>query len=735
MLFRSDLANSGATAYDLKSTAFTQVQASAQSGDILLLESGYNDRTTSKPGYFDNGGTDNYMAAALREMVSAARAKGVTVVLVSPNASLNPYRGTPGWTTRMEEVVEELNAGGKTVEYIDLAQLSFDFLSATYGADAAGATDAMKEDYVVADNLHSKYNAAQKYASLVAGELYKMDAMKSVIDADYAYVYIDSKGNVISCSATGKMAEGYAKVTFSANGQGSTDSFTVVQTGTKLTPPTEPTASGFVFGGWYREAECTTAWNFDTDTVTGDMTLYAKWNALAAGTIYTQDFSKFSNDGSTDFGGNIINHVTTAVATSLNAQAYLKIAEDSAHGKYLVFDRSVIYTGDKSNSRGAYMDFEGADVSGKDKYVVEFDAAIKPGDNQATYFAVKGTDFQYISNGKNPDINYGAESGYLLNLTNGGSGINYTMNQTQTVTIPSGEWCHYKLYVDKSKGLVSTTIVGSSTGGIADKVVTAYDGEGNVAGLYMLAGRYNPVMAVDNILVREVDESVDEFGQIVEETLKKAEFASLLDTVISQPAEGAPVHKQISVKAGGSLGGDLTDKVSVAWSVVGLENEDGYVSLTRQPGTGAGTEGAKADSADYTGTTAYLNVRNGVSNYYGYVKAVVTYGKDSITIVTPFAVIGANGSDENQLAPAIGYPVSMNDYPDSLVGYLGTSNGINTRDIVLNNWSIYGSNAARTLKLVKDGDGTKSLEFSANGGGWFHGSGISVGGSGQSVCN
>ena len=45
------------------------------------------------------------------------------------------------------------------------------------------------------------------------------------------------------------------------------------------------------------------------------------------------------------------------------------------------------------------------DVSGKDKYVVEFDATIKPGDNQATYFAVKGTDFQYISNGKNPDIN------------------------------------------------------------------------------------------------------------------------------------------------------------------------------------------------------------------------------------------------------------------------------------------------------------------------------------------
>ena len=290
------------------------------------------------------------------------------------------------------------------------------------------------------------------------------------------------------------------------------------------------------------------------------------------------------------------------------------------------------------------------------------------------------------------------------------------MNKTQTVTIPSGEWCHYKLYVDKTKGLVSTTITGSATGSIADKVVTSYDGEGNVAGLYMLAGRYNPVMSVDNILVREVAEGVDEFGEIKAETLADVEFTAQLNTVISQPAEGAPVHKEISVKGIGSMGGDLTDKVSVAWSVAGLEKDDGYISLTQAPGTGEGTEGAKADTAGYTGSTAYFNVRTGVSNYQGYVQAVVTYGDDSFTIRTPFAVIGASSSDANLLAPAMGYPVSMDDYADSLVGYEGTSNGISTKDVVLNNWSIYGSNAKGTMKLVKDADGTKALEFASNGG-------------------
>jgi uncharacterized repeat protein (TIGR02543 family) len=41
--------------------------------------------------------------------------------------------------------------------------------------------------------------------------------------------------------------------------------------------PANPTMSGHVFGGWYREAACTTPWNFAADVVTGNLTLYAKW--------------------------------------------------------------------------------------------------------------------------------------------------------------------------------------------------------------------------------------------------------------------------------------------------------------------------------------------------------------------------------------------------------------------------------------------------------------------------
>ncbi|WP_162491147.1 InlB B-repeat-containing protein, partial [Candidatus Symbiothrix dinenymphae] len=47
--------------------------------------------------------------------------------------------------------------------------------------------------------------------------------------------------------------------------------------------------------GWYREAACTNAWNFNTDGVTGDITLYAKWvvrvDDAAAPAIITQPVS------------------------------------------------------------------------------------------------------------------------------------------------------------------------------------------------------------------------------------------------------------------------------------------------------------------------------------------------------------------------------------------------------------------------------------------------------------
>jgi uncharacterized protein (TIGR02145 family)/uncharacterized repeat protein (TIGR02543 family) len=68
-------------------------------------------------------------------------------------------------------------------------------------------------------------------------------------------------------------------VKFNSQGGSAVDSVSV-NCGEKIAQqPANPTRAGYTFGGWYKEAECANAWNFPTSTVTGAMTLFAKWTA------------------------------------------------------------------------------------------------------------------------------------------------------------------------------------------------------------------------------------------------------------------------------------------------------------------------------------------------------------------------------------------------------------------------------------------------------------------------
>jgi len=70
-------------------------------------------------------------------------------------------------------------------------------------------------------------------------------------------------------------------VRFDTQGFGITPKALTVAEGSKLTAEQTPTlkADGKIFGGWYKEAACTTKWNNNTDTVRFDITLYAKWDS------------------------------------------------------------------------------------------------------------------------------------------------------------------------------------------------------------------------------------------------------------------------------------------------------------------------------------------------------------------------------------------------------------------------------------------------------------------------
>ncbi len=100
-------------------------------------------------------------------------------------------------------------------------------------------------------------------------------------------------------------------VTFDSQGGSVVDSQTVDYNGL-VTEPANPTWTGHTFGGWYKQAACTTAWDFATDRVTAATTIFAKWTTNAP-TIYAVAVSASNSAWGTVSGGG--NYTAGATAT------------------------------------------------------------------------------------------------------------------------------------------------------------------------------------------------------------------------------------------------------------------------------------------------------------------------------------------------------------------------------------------------------------------------------------
>lgn len=68
-------------------------------------------------------------------------------------------------------------------------------------------------------------------------------------------------------------------VTFDVQGHGAApEDYIGIKVGSMIDrPDPDPAADGYRFDGWYQDTACTKVWNFDTDIVQSDITLYAKW--------------------------------------------------------------------------------------------------------------------------------------------------------------------------------------------------------------------------------------------------------------------------------------------------------------------------------------------------------------------------------------------------------------------------------------------------------------------------
>ena len=66
-------------------------------------------------------------------------------------------------------------------------------------------------------------------------------------------------------------------VTYDMQGHGGQIPPAEVKSGEKLIKPSDPAAEDYIFKGWYKEKACFNKWDFENDTVTAHMTLYAHW--------------------------------------------------------------------------------------------------------------------------------------------------------------------------------------------------------------------------------------------------------------------------------------------------------------------------------------------------------------------------------------------------------------------------------------------------------------------------
>lgn len=80
-------------------------------------------------------------------------------------------------------------------------------------------------------------------------------------------------------------------VTFNSNGGTDVPVQSVVE-GNKITMPTNPVKTNGLFAGWFKESTLENQWVFDTDTVTADTTLFAKWDPAYTVTFDTDGGSE-----------------------------------------------------------------------------------------------------------------------------------------------------------------------------------------------------------------------------------------------------------------------------------------------------------------------------------------------------------------------------------------------------------------------------------------------------------
>lgn len=89
-------------------------------------------------------------------------------------------------------------------------------------------------------------------------------------------------------------------------------------------------------------------------------------------------------------------------------------------------------------------------------------------------------------------------------------------------------------------------------------------------------------------------------------------------------------------------------------------------------------------------------------NFYGKLKATVTYNGETIEASIYVAATGDKSMADNQVFPEAGYPSDFDEYPDSLVGYTTLKDTYGGNDIMVGGWGMSGSDSGDAVIMKEE---------------------------------
>ncbi len=91
-------------------------------------------------------------------------------------------------------------------------------------------------------------------------------------------------------------------------------------------------------------------------------------------------------------------------------------------------------------------------------------------------------------------------------------------------------------------------------------------------------------------------------------------------------------------------------------------------------------------------------------NFYGKLKAEVTYNGSVIEASMYVAALGDKSMGAERVFPEAGYPSDFDEYPDSLVGYAVLKDTYGGNDIIVGGWGMSGSDSGNAVIMQEDGN-------------------------------